>query len=156
MLPLKSILCPIDFSAPSSRAFEFAARWADETGATLHLIHVVHPAPVFSVEARSTQIASFDVASYERMVAASAEKQLRGTADSFQSRRAKAVPHVVVGNPAAEILRCAERLAVDLIVIAPQGRTAWDRWVTGSVAEKVVRHAPCPVLVVPARPPGSP
>jgi nucleotide-binding universal stress UspA family protein len=60
---------------------------------------------------------------------------------------------VLTGNPGDEIARTAEEEGVDLIVIATHGLTGWRRFISGSVAEKVVRLSSCPVLTIPAPPP---
>jgi nucleotide-binding universal stress UspA family protein len=88
----------------------------------------------------------FDVPEYERLLRADAKKSLSGTAKAIS----KVKTHEILsnGNAAEEILRAADENKIDLIVIATAGLTGWERAVFGSVAEKVVRRARCPVLTI--------
>ena len=142
MFDVKKILCPTDFSDASKQAIEFAVSLAEKFGAEIHLVHVVPPMP----HLEPSVTAHFDVPEYERMLSADAKKNLSAAAKSI----AKVKTHEILanGNPAEEILRAAEEKGIDLIVIATAGHTGWDRVVFGSVAEKVVRRARCPVLTI--------
>jgi nucleotide-binding universal stress UspA family protein len=90
--------------------------------------------------------AHFDVPEYERLLSADAKKSLSAIAKSI----GKVKTHEILshGNAADEILRAADEKGIDLIVIATAGHTGWERAVFGSVAEKVVRRSPCPVLTI--------
>jgi len=142
MFDVKKILCPTDFSDASKQAIELAVPLAEKFGAEIHLVHVVPPMPPLE----PSVTAHFDVPEYERMLSADAKKNLSAAAKSI----AKVKTHEILanGNPAEEILRAAEEKGIDLIVIATAGHTGWDRVVFGSVAEKVVRRARCPVLTI--------
>jgi len=151
MFPIHSILCPLDFSDPSHEALGIAREWAREARAELHLIHVVRPAPVFSLEARSSTLIPFDVERYEQALVAAANRRLQEIAEQSKEQGVRVEIHVAVGHPVHEILRAIEALNASVVIISTHGRTGWDRLVTGSVTEKVVRHATCPVLVLPLR-----
>jgi nucleotide-binding universal stress UspA family protein len=142
MLDVKKILCPTDFSDASKKAIEVAVPLAEKFGAEIHLLHVVPPMP--HLEASVT--AHFDVPEYERLLSADAKKNLSALAKST----GKVKTHEILshGQAAEEILRAADENKIDLIVIATAGHTGWDRAVFGSVAEKVVRRARCPVLTI--------
>ena len=88
----------------------------------------------------------FDVPEYERLLRGEAEKQLAELAKTVTT--VKVHPILSQGDAADGILRAVDENQIDLIVIATAGHTGWDRVVFGSVAEKVVRRAKCPVLTV--------
>lgn len=142
MLTVKKILCPTDFSAASKRALEIAIPLAEKFGAQIYLVHVVPAIP----HVTASPTARFDVPEYERLLRSDAEKQLAETAKSVGAVKS----HQILGhgNAADGILKAAEENGVDLIVIATAGATGWEHVVFGSVAEKVVRRAQCPVLTV--------
>ena len=140
---LKKILVPLDFSVASRNAFAYAMRIAQEFGAELILLHVINPAP-------SAGFAGLqDVPAFAAADVSEGEKQLRGLAASARKRDVETARGVVrAGIPAHEIVEMAKETGVDLIVIATHGYTGWKHFCIGSTAEKVVRAAPCPVLVV--------
>ena len=84
----------------------------------------------------------------------SGARQLAGLVKALRSRKGEVRTIVRRGRPASELVALAEELGSDLIVMSTHGLTGWRRAMLGSVTEEVVRHAPCPVLVVrrPARP----
>ncbi len=136
----KIILAATDFSAAGDHAVDYALELGAALGATVHLLHVYAP-PVSPEAADVAVLASGKVEnsaldSLGRLVAPHADK----------------IPHgellVMIGDPRAEIVHTAERLACDLIVLGTHGRRGFKRMVLGSVAEMVVRTARCPVLTV--------
>ena len=142
MFDVKKILCPTDFSDQSKQAIQVAVSFAEKFGAEIHLLHVVPPMP----HLEPSPTAHFDVPEYERLLSADAKKNLSAVAKSI----GKVKSHEILshGNAAEGILRAADENKVDLIVIATAGLTGWERAVFGSVAEKVVRRARCPVLTI--------
>jgi nucleotide-binding universal stress UspA family protein len=143
--PFARVLCPIDFSTSSQHAVELAAELARRGAAQLALLHVVEVPPVST---RGQQMIEFlrelDRYSTEHLDQWAA--RLEGT---LPGRVAK-LPRI--GRAGAEILKALdEDPALDLVVIGSHGRTGLERWLLGSVAEKIVRHARCPVLVARAR-----
>lgn len=143
MIALKKILVPTDFSECSDVAVKYARAFAEAFGASLHLLHVIQdpytqpwaaeafPAPLGEMLAQWQQQAT------ARLTSVLDEKE-RGTG----------VAATVVGSPFHEIVRYAAEQDIDLIVIGTHGRGALGHMLLGSVAEKVVRKAPCPVLTV--------
>jgi nucleotide-binding universal stress UspA family protein len=143
------ILVTTDFSDSGDHAIGHAFRIAADQSATVVLCHVIEttvmPNPLYA------QYYPTDFLGPEVRERAGREAK-RGLLDR--------VPHdgilqhvpsetvVLFGTPTDEIIRFAEERAVDLIVIATHGRKGLRRWVLGSVAEQVIRHGPCPVLVV--------
>jgi nucleotide-binding universal stress UspA family protein len=142
MLDVKKILCPTDFSEASKKAIALAVPLAEKFGAEIHLLHVVPPMP--NLEPSPT--ARFDVPEYERLLRADAKKSRSVMANAIGTVKTHEI--VSNGSAAEEILRAAEENGIDLIVIATAGLTGWERTLFGSVAEKVVRRARCPVLTV--------
>jgi nucleotide-binding universal stress UspA family protein len=154
MLPLTRILCPTDFSEPATRALETAAELAQHFGAELILFHVVAPCPSLPPSMVGASRASLEglregllEAARQALEELRASKLPAGTACRLEARE---------GDAANEIVRAAEELEVSLIAIASHGRTGWRRFVSGSVAEKVARTAPCPVLALRTSPPTDP
>lgn len=128
MIQVRKILYPTDFSPYSNRAYFYAVGLAESYRATLAVVHVI---PSGADDGRGRD--------YWR---AQLEEVRPGNP-------AVAVEHVLLeGDPAAEIARHAAASGVDVIVIGTHGRTGVDRLMMGSVAERVMRDAPCSVLVV--------
>ncbi len=145
MLPIKKILCPTDFSEPSYKGVEAADELAKHFSAELILISVVsHIYPIGAPGVPPNyKIGEF----YEEMIQYST-RSLEEIEKNRISNEVKTQRIVVQGNAADEIVKRAEDEHVDLIVIATHGWTGWRKLVFGSVADKVVRLARCPVLTV--------
>ena len=130
------ILVPTDFSAPSEAALAYARGLANQFDAALHLIHISENSFLRAVVA--------DRRSLEEAPARWLQDRL-----TEADRRRGAVAIVEQSDePAKEILQYAKSANIDLIVMGTHGRTGLARAVLGSVAETVVRSAPCPVLTV--------
>jgi universal stress protein A len=141
-LALKKILVPSDFSPASDNAFKYALHFGQKFGAQLHVIHVLEPV-------LSPQFAGLPEApAFSKEELATVEKNLRAWADSAGAAGVAAKLVLRNGLPSHEIVEAAKDLDVDLVIIATQGHTGWKHFCIGSTAERVVRAAPCPVLVV--------
>ena len=142
-LRFKKILAPIDFSPASKNAIKYALRFAEEFGAELTLLHVLEPTP-------STSFGAIPGATpFCEMDFSTAEKNLRSVVASARKGKSERPSWKIrVGVPSHEIVEAAREADVDLIVIATHGYTGWKHFCIGSTAERVVRAAPCPVLVV--------
>jgi universal stress protein A len=144
ILDLKKILVPVDFSETSKKAFQYALKFAEQFDCEITLLHVVQPmtpmvgAPL-AVEPFLGAEDEFSVA--ERNLALLAAESHADGANSVNSS-------VRIGHAPNEITKAAKDLDVDLIIIATHGYTSWRHLCIGSTAERVVRTAPCPVLVV--------
>lgn len=145
MISLKRILLPTDFSEHSKNALTYACAFAEQFGAELHVIHVVQDLVAMVPE---PGLAFPPAGDYMGELKSSAEKALAAFPDAEWSKGKKVVRAVIQGPPFVEIIRYAKEHAVDLIVIGTHGRTGLVHVLLGSVAEKVVRKAPCPVLTV--------
>ena len=145
MLPFKRILCPTDFSEPAFTALKRAEELARHFGAELIVTHVVPTLPSPHSFPDPQASFNFDVPMYQQELAIKAEQMLK---DLVSHHKVATRDMVTTGEAAPEILRIAHEEHVDLIVIASHGLTGWRRLVFGSVAEKVMRQATCPVLTI--------
>jgi nucleotide-binding universal stress UspA family protein len=144
MFTPKLIMAPLDFSGFSMEALETAKDLAAHYNAELLLLHVVPFIPMLP-----DGVDYFQDGKYEEQLSNSAEATLAKLADQLRASGIKARTAVGTANDAAmEIVRTAEDEKVDLIVIPTHGMTGWKRLAFGSVTDKVVRTANCPVLVL--------
>lgn len=143
MLKFERILCPVDFSEPSIKAYDYAYSLALHYGAQLYLECAVEPV----VQGFSDYSYSLPDRFYER-ARKEAEDRLRAMANSESGKRVRTEVVVHIGFATQSILSFAEDHRVDLIVIGTHGRRGLDRLVMGSVTEYVLRRASCPVLAV--------
>ncbi len=142
----KRILVPLDFSPPSRRALRFARHWADFFAAKVYLLHVVEPTATVG------EFGTVPVGAIQRDIPGRAKAALSELA---RSEFPDSIPvHVVVrkGTAYDQIAATARAIRADLIIIATHGLTGLKRVVLGSTAERVSRHAPCPVLILRRRP----
>jgi len=149
MLPFKKILCPTDFSEAAFVALKRAEEMARHFAAELIVAHVIPPLPGPHSFPDPQAPLNFDVPLFQQELAIKAEQMLK---DLVSYHKVETRNLVTTGEAAPEILRIAEQEHADLIVIASHGLTGWRRLVFGSVAEKVVRQATCPVLTIMAPP----
>jgi nucleotide-binding universal stress UspA family protein len=149
MLPVQKILCPTDFSRPSFEAVKLAKEWASFFSAELLLLHVVPPPPVIPV---GPDFVIPDLVVPEKDLEAAARKSLTDLVAAFGLEGLKMRKIVLTGHAAEEIVRTADQEKVDVIIISTHGRTGLNRFLFGSVAEKTVRLASCPVLTVSGQP----
>ena len=137
---MQTILVATDFSEASQAALRLGSSLAADTGARLLIVHVEAPEVMFGGEELDVVVQPLESSVTKRLL----------------ERETPTDPHVpyehhlLTGSAPGEIVRFAGEQAVDLIVIGTHGRTGALRLLLGSVAESVVRHAPCPVLTVKA------
>ena len=142
VLQLKKILVPTDFSEASNSAYRYAVRFGQQFGAELHVVHVSEPV-------LSPQLAGLPpMPTFSEDERAFAEKKLHIWADSMETMGVTTKTTLRNGLATHEIVEAAKELDADLIIIATHGYTGWKHFCIGSTAERVVRAAPCPVLVV--------
>lgn len=147
MLPFHRVLCPTDFSEASQAALDAATEMAAHFGAQLHLVHVVPAVPTPKADRNYT----FAVPEYEAALHAEAHEKLEAMARRLGTSLKAPEYTIGHGDAGREIVRVAGECGADVIVIATHGETGWRHVLFGSVAERVVRLASCPVLTV--RPP---
>jgi nucleotide-binding universal stress UspA family protein len=143
MLPIRAILYPTDFSPRSEYAFQLASALARDYSARLIVVHVVQPPAV----AYGEMFIDLPSETFEGIKdrAQEALRQLPTPAPQVTVET-----RVVEGDPATQIVQLAQDARCDLIVMGTHGRTGLGRLLMGSVAEQVLRKAPCPVLTVKA------
>ena len=145
MIDLRHILVPTDFSKHSEVALNYAVALAEKFGAELFLLHVVQDLALFIPDA--VAVAPPIAPPVEQFVAAAREALERVT--QVNDLKSLTVHRDVrEGTPFYEIIRFAKEKNVDLIVMGTHGHTGLTHVLLGSVSEKVVRKAPCPVLTV--------
>ena len=146
MLSIKKILCPVDFSEPSLHGLDCAVEFAKQFQADLEVLYVVPVMPPHPTDPNY----EFSVPEFEGIIHKEAEDKLQALIKEKVPAGIKVTATLGHGHAAKEIVKVAEESNVDLIVIATQGHSGWHHLLLGSVAEKVIRHAPCPVFI--ARP----
>lgn len=136
LFKLSKILVPVDFSDCSKKALDYAIPFARQFGATLHLLYVIEPYPAVP-----------EMAPYDSEKIQDGRRELealgKGVGDVVPCRTL-----VRAGFAATEIAEAATDVGADLIIISTHGRKGLSRLFLGSTTERVVRSAPCPVLIV--------
>ncbi len=142
-MEIRHILAPTDFSEFSKQALDYAFALAQKFGAKLSLLHVIEP-QAYPVESYAPSWGTTMLEDLDR----SARAELANLLPEAEDAKIEVTRFVVIGTPYLEILQTAEAEKADLIVMATHGRTGLSHLVMGSVAERVVRTASCPVLTL--------
>lgn len=145
MIQLRRILFPTDFSDNARAALPYACAFAEQFGAELHILNVMYDMAQVVPEAGAfftTPVSNLDE------VRESTERELAKLPGAEWGNLGNVVRATVPGTPFLEIIRYARGHDVDLIVMGTHGRSGLAHVLLGSVAERVVRKAPCPVLTV--------
>jgi universal stress protein A len=143
---IRKILVPLDFSPPSDYALSYAKALATDFGASLHLLHVIEdrlmagPWPV--------EVYLGELPRLREGLVKDAESRMLECLNSIRESGIVATGEVLIGSPFQTIVDLAVTSGADFIVMGTHGRTGITHLLIGSVAERVIRHAPCPVLVV--------
>lgn len=141
--PHNKILVPIDFSPSSHAALDAAAELAQRFGAEIYLLHVIPAFPNVSIPDSITEAAIIEKAKKE------ADSRFAVSEAALGARGIKVTSSVEVGNDVAgSILEAIDRENADLIVITTHGLSGWYPQVFGSITEKIVRLAQCPLLLL--------
>jgi nucleotide-binding universal stress UspA family protein len=145
MIALTHVLVATDFSEPSEAALNYGRHFARTFDATLHVLHVVENVMSrFAADAYPMVLPDL-----QRDVEQAGEKRLAAALDDDDRRTLKLVPVLRTSSaPSAAIVEYAKEAKIDLIIMGTHGRGAVAHLFVGSVAERVVRTAPCPVLTV--------
>ena len=150
MISIRRVLAPTDFSDSSTPAVRYAAELTTKFGAGLTLLHVVQdltlvvPDVMMPTPVTTPALADMMEGAKAGLVAFVKRLGLEGLNPKTEVR---------IGAPAAEIVTAAADLKADLLCVGTHGRTGLAHFLLGSVAERIVRHSPCPVLTV--RPPAK-
>lgn len=145
MLPLKKVLCPIDFSEHSLKALPNAVELAKKFGAELHVVNVIAPFPVLPATPHPI---GFNVQVYEDELADNSMENLKEVTEKHVPDDVKAEYKILKGDPSSEIIEYSDENNIDLIILTTHGSGALRHLIFGSVAEKILRHANCPVLTI--------
>ena len=146
-MQIKTILVPIDFSPHSLKALDYAVEFAKPLKAALHVLLVIEPitytTPADFYAGAATQVSTLILE--QRRGAAEQLEQLR---KRFKKKGIDLKTQLRSGIAYQEIVECAKKMKADTIVHATHGRTGLSHLLMGSVAERVLRTAPCPVLTL--------
>jgi universal stress protein A len=143
-MEIRRILAPTDFSELSKQGLKSALELAEAFGAKLLLLYVVEPPPYPVEGIVPSHLGATMLDDLERQATNDLAQMLSET----QASTMDVARRVVVGIPYRKIVDVAEEEKIDLIVMTTHGRTGLSHLVMGSVAEKIVRTAPCPVLTI--------
>ena len=141
-LAIKRILVPVDFSEFSYKSLDYANAFAVQSKSEIVLFHVV---PLNYIE---TEVIAFDYSQIEKLTTDSCYARLEKLRRHRVAPSVKVQVQVRIGRPVDEIVKSAEEFNADLIILSTHGYTGFKHAFFGSVTEKVVRYAPCPVLTV--------
>jgi nucleotide-binding universal stress UspA family protein len=146
MIEIRRVLCPVDFSDHSRRALDHALAIAKWYHATVTLLHVspLMPVAAYAPASGMPPYAGLSPEGRQALV-----HSMRRFAEREAGAGAPVELEIAEGHTAATILARASELPADLLVLGTHGRSGFERWVLGSVTEKVLRKAVCPVLTVP-------
>jgi nucleotide-binding universal stress UspA family protein len=140
-----TILAAVDFSQTSDDAIAAACDLCRTNNAQLHVVHVVPEVQIpYAIEP-----VVIDITAFLRQSIEAARQQLAALVSRHPIDQARLTTAILEGAAAREIVRYADEHGIDLIVLGAHGHGFLDRLLIGSVAERVVRHAPCAVLLVP-------
>jgi nucleotide-binding universal stress UspA family protein len=143
-MQFRHILAPTDFSEYSKKAVAFALELAQKFGAKLSILHVIE-LPPYPIEGYVPPSLS---ATFLEDMERQAAQDLAQVIPEAEGAKIEVARLVIVGTPYSKIIETAEAEQVDLIVMATAGRTGFSHLVLGSIAERVVRTATCPVLTI--------
>lgn len=160
-LNFKRILCPVDLSSFSLEAVKLGVQIAENSKAGLYLLHVIdnpfdelYLTPITETDPASLALYSTEPVKRAKIMETTIDHSkvlLKQFCHEYVEHLPKVRYIVDTGDPFEKIIDAAENQRIDLIVLATHGRTGIHRLLIGNVAEKVVRHAPCPVLTVKPR-----
>jgi nucleotide-binding universal stress UspA family protein len=136
---INRILVAYDGSDPASKAFAFAVDLAKKYQASLTVLAVSRP-PDFAEDVETRAILENSQTHYRRLLASLHQK--------IATEKIDVKLEVIVGHPAEQIINYAERHNIDVIVVGHRGKTFLERWRLGSVSQRVLQYAHCPVIVV--------
>jgi nucleotide-binding universal stress UspA family protein len=145
---IKTILVPVDFSSCSREGLRYAIAFASEFGAKIILVHATYLGYLYSAEGN----AIYDIPGLQKAAGKTAERKMREFIRSVNFGAVKFETVFTEASPVIDICAFAKDHTVDLIITSTHGFTGFTHVLIGSIAEQLVRHAPCSVLVVPSHP----
>ena len=148
MIQFSKILVPTDFSVHSDNALRFGCALAERFGAELHVLHVFEDPIERAKEDGFTSVINDELQRAQETFKDGTNKKLEKLPGLEWQKKINTVREMRAGYPYVEIIQYAKQSFIDLIVMGTHGRTGIPHLLLGSVAEKVVRNAPCSVLTV--------
>ncbi len=145
MIQMKRILVPTDYSEFSQNAVRYGCELASRFEAELHLLYVMEDTTTMFPDPEVSMLPLAEIVADQEKYA---HQKLEATPESGLDDKIQVVRVVKQGNAFVEIVRYAKNEGIDLVVLGTHGRSGLAHALLGSVAEKVVRKAPCPVLTV--------
>jgi nucleotide-binding universal stress UspA family protein len=142
MKQIRNIVVPIDFSGYTEKLFDYAVYIGTSFSAKLHLVHVV------DIISGDAMLGMPMAAEFQLQYETGARKRMDALVQELENKSSGSTGQIVSGEPVKEIVKFAESLQADLIVISTHGSKGLESILLGSVARRVVKHAHCPVLVM--------
>jgi len=144
MKQVRKILFPIDFAANFATLVPWVETFADKFDATVYVLFVAQDLSHFA----TFYVPHGNIEDFQQQAVDSARKRMAAAVEEFFKKFPKLETRVELGAPAEKILALVQKEKVDLIIMGAHGRKGLDRAIFGSVANKVVKSAPCPVLTI--------
>ena len=144
MKQIKKILFPIDFAANFETLVPWVSTMADKFDATVYVLFVAQDLSHFA----TFYVPHGNIEDFQQQAIDSAKKRMAAAAEEFFKKFPRLETRVELGSPAEKILAFVEKEQVDMIIMGAHGRSGLDKMIFGSVANKVVKSASCPVLTV--------
>jgi nucleotide-binding universal stress UspA family protein len=144
MKQINKILFPIDFASNFETLVPWVQTFADKFGATVYVLFVAQDLSHFA----TFYVPHGNIEDFQKQAVDSARKRMAAAVEEFFNKIPKLETRVELGAPAERILAFVKKEKVDMIIMGAHGRKGLDRAIFGSVADKVVQSAPCPVLTV--------
>jgi nucleotide-binding universal stress UspA family protein len=143
MKQVQKILFPIDFASNFETLVPWVETFADKFGATVYVLFVAQDLSHFA-----TYVPHGNIEDFQQQALGSAGKKMASAAQEFFKKFPKLETRVEMGSPAEKILAFVQKEKVDMVIMGVHGRSGLDRMIFGSVANKVVKGASCPVLTI--------
>jgi nucleotide-binding universal stress UspA family protein len=144
MKQVQKILFPIDFASNFESVVPWVETFADKFGATVYVLFVAQDLSHFA----SFYVPHGNIEDFQKQATDSARKRMAAAVEEFSKKFPKLETRVELGAPADKILEFAQKEKVDMIIMGAHGRKGLERAIFGSVANKVIKSASCPVLAV--------
>jgi nucleotide-binding universal stress UspA family protein len=143
MKQVQKILFPIDFASNFETLVPWVETFADKFGATVYVLFVAQDLSHFA-----TYVPHGNIEDFQQQALGSAGKKMASAAQEFFKKFPKLETRVELGSPAEKILAFVQKEKIDMVIMGVHGRSGLDRMIFGSVANKVVKGASCPVLTI--------
>jgi nucleotide-binding universal stress UspA family protein len=144
MKQVQKVLFPIDFTSHFETLLPWVSTFAKKFDSTVYVLFVTQDLANFS----TFYVPHGNIQSFQQEAVAAAKKRMASAVQEFFKDFPKLETRVELGNAAAKILELAEKEQIDLIIMGVHGRKGLDRAIFGSVADKVVQGASCPVITI--------